>query len=419
MDLSFIRDPATVRSRVYVGGLVDGTTRQEMEEYFQKFGNLVGVVVNRGFGFIQFANEDEAAMALKDKGGMIHGKKIFVKPAQAGVGSNARTTGPAPGALPQAKPTGVWDQGTPSAPEVPNIVTWANYPPRKIEFSASLMGIPPISYPTWMVVPGRNDCEIIVVSKALTAYAEAIEAHLKRLGLAVDLLYPNDDVPIGKVLGNISSRGCLYAVLVTPQNEEHRSITVNILYGQPAEHRNMPVEDAIKFIAENFREKIQREIMNANSAAPKAPIPIATPVATPTLNDRHPEAIQILINLLADNRMLTVLQYDKIIKYVTERRELQIKMELGEEAGSVPSLPTVSQQTAAQQQQAAEAEMQQKILDILNKPSITAPVNIIPPLAKDNPHRENTIRLLQDPKVQKALDTVLKSTLLQSLDITF
>ena len=49
----------------------------------------------------------------------------------------------------------------------------------------------------------------------------------------VDLLFPNDDVPIGKVLANISSRGCLYAILVMPQNEEYRSLTLNILHGIP------------------------------------------------------------------------------------------------------------------------------------------------------------------------------------------
>lgn len=64
-------------------------------------------------------------------------------------------------------------------------------------------------------------------------YAEYIEQKLKSIGLTVDLLFPNEDVPIGRVLANISSRGCLYAVLVMPQNEEHGSLTLNILHGLP------------------------------------------------------------------------------------------------------------------------------------------------------------------------------------------
>ncbi|XP_055690596.1 nuclear receptor coactivator 5 isoform X1 [Lutzomyia longipalpis] len=420
MDLSFIRDPATVRSRVYVGALAEGTTRKEMEDYFQKYGSIVGVVVNRGFGFIQFESEECAAAVLQDKHGMIHGKKIFVKPAQTGIGSNRPA---AQNNVP--KPTGVWDAADPSQPPpmAPAPIPWTGAYLRKPDFGAGLMNIPPISYPSWMVVPGRNDCEIIVVSKALTAYAEAIESHLKRLGLLVDLLYPNDDVPIGKVLGNISSRGCLYAVLVTPQNEEHRSITVNILYGQPAEHRNMPVEDAIKFIAENFREKVKRDTIASQAALPT---PIATtqalpitPIATHTLKDKHPDHIQSLLVLLAENRMVTVLQYDKIIKYLNERREMQLKVELGDEAGTATAI--LEEQAQHQKKQQQELDLQQKILSILNGPSITgsSATNTKPPLAPDNPNRENTIRLLQDPKVQKALDTVLKSTLLQSLDVSF
>jgi hypothetical protein len=64
-------------------------------------------------------------------------------------------------------------------------------------------------------------------------YAEFIEHRLKQLGLTVDLLFPNEEVPIGRVLASISNRGSLYAILVMPQNEEHRSLTLNILHGLP------------------------------------------------------------------------------------------------------------------------------------------------------------------------------------------
>lgn len=73
-------------------------------------------------------------------------------------------------------------------------------------------------------------------------YAEFIEKKLKNLGLIVDLLFPNEDVPIGKVLANISSRGCLYAILVMPINEEHRSLTLNILHGIPQGEKNCKME---------------------------------------------------------------------------------------------------------------------------------------------------------------------------------
>lgn len=81
--------------------------------------------------------------------------------------------------------------------------------------------------------PEKNDCEIIVVNKSLTEYAEAIESRLKKMGLTVDLLFPNEEVPLSRVLGNIANRGCLYAVVVTQLNMEHASMTLNILHGLP------------------------------------------------------------------------------------------------------------------------------------------------------------------------------------------
>lgn len=56
---------------------------------------------------------------------------------------------------------------------------------------------------------------------------------LKKLGLTVDLLFPNEEVPLSRVLGNIASRGCLYAVVIAPVNAEHHSMTLNILHGLP------------------------------------------------------------------------------------------------------------------------------------------------------------------------------------------
>lgn len=55
----------------------------------------------------------------------------------------------------------------------------------------------------------------------------------------MDLLFPNEEVPIGRVLANISSRGSLYAIVVMPQNEEHRSLTLNILHGLPQGNKRL------------------------------------------------------------------------------------------------------------------------------------------------------------------------------------
>ncbi|XP_035735273.1 nuclear receptor coactivator 5-like isoform X1 [Vespa mandarinia] len=268
----------------------------------------------------------------------------------------------------------------------------------------------------------KNDCEIIVVNKALTEYAEAIEMRLKKVGLTVDLLFPNEDVLLSRVLGNIASRGCLYAVVVTPINQEHHSLTLNILHGLPQEHRNMPVEDAINLISRDF----------ANYKAGGRSVPLNTPLAI----ERHPDAIQVLLNMLADNRQLTVLQYDRVIKYLEVKREEQVQVELGD-AKDIPAATTLTVNDPKQ------AELQSRILNILNSnksnssapapspvPAPTPAPAPVPPAnwgtaASTNATSASTTSttttgvspspLLNDPTVQKALDSLLQGNLLKSI----
>lgn len=278
-----------------------------------------------------------------------------------------------------------------------------------------------------------TESPLISTSSYHRQYAEAVETRLKRLGMLVDLLFPNPDVPMGKVLANISSRGTLFAIVVTPQNQEHRSITVNILFGEPAEHRNMPVDDAIEFIFRTFEDQMRgssRLALSTNSAATpgSGSGPTSTPIlptavqitptagyAAPPLNTVHPEAIQLLINLLAENRPITVLQYDRVIKYLQDRRQLQLKAEVGDVPPDIP-IPTPAPAPTPVVDQ--EVELQKKILDILNKPSITntpkvevpkptPPKPIVPAKAAPSTTSNNKPQLLNDPQVQKALDSLL------------
>lgn len=258
-------------------------------------------------------------------------------------------------------------------------------------------------------------------------YAEAIEGRLKRLGLLVDLLFPNPDVPIGKVLANIASRGCLFAIVITPQNLEMRSATVNLLYGQPAEHRNMPVDDAVELIFKNF-EQLMRHGDNTDMSG-DIDDSQSQFSSVPQSNIRHPDSVHHLINLLAENRCLTVLQYDCVIKYLQERRDIQYKNEIGDSAEDL--LPNNQQQSHQTQpgvsaEEEQEKELQKRIMDILNKPSITS-LHTDSPLPRtsnqnDWPynrqsstqpstsrHDKQEPQLLNDPKVQKALDSLLSN----------
>lgn len=77
-----------------------------------------------------------------------------------------------------------------------------------------------------------NDAEIVCVSRFQRGFAEVIEARMKSFGMQTDVLFPNPDIPLQKILSNITGRGVLFAIIVTPLHEEHRSMTVNILQGK-------------------------------------------------------------------------------------------------------------------------------------------------------------------------------------------
>ncbi|XP_015108428.1 uncharacterized protein LOC107035506 [Diachasma alloeum] len=270
----------------------------------------------------------------------------------------------------------------------------------------------PMAPPDYPPVVEKNDCEIIVVHKSLTEYAEAIEARLKKLGLTVDLLFPNEEVSLSRVLGNIANRGCLYAVVVVPINLEHHSLTLNILHGLPQEHRNMPVEDALNLISRDF----------SNYKSGGRGVPLNTPFSS----DRHPDAIQVLLNMLADNHQLTVLQYERVLKYLEIKREEQVQVELGDTKDLSSGLGVSDPK---------QAELQSRILNILNsnRPNANAPAPSpvpapapVPPAtwAADTSTTSTTSAsgtgvtpspLLNDPTVQKALDSLLQGNLLKSI----
>lgn len=77
-----MRDPATANCRIYVGNLDETVQQDNLKEHFKKHGNIVGVAIQRGFGFIQFEEETSAQESIKNEHGvMFQGRKLNVKPA--------------------------------------------------------------------------------------------------------------------------------------------------------------------------------------------------------------------------------------------------------------------------------------------------------------------------------------------------
>ncbi|RZC39543.1 uncharacterized protein BDFB_003984 [Asbolus verrucosus] len=470
-DKQFMTNPATAASRIYIGGLAKTIVAADLEEKFKMHGKILGLVQQMGFAFIQYENESQAQAAIKNESNtMLHGRKICVRQAldksQKGANNAAnqaqnRRVGPSAPPPPQVhgdpplqvppqsfskpveeppKPVQKTEfekelqEHLPSAslsaaPKNPPNVAQKNPPPlpeespkndgppekrsrkRRVRSRDRFQqpvdlyrdepyygreDYPPAPYnnhPPVIDQPDRNDCEIIVVSKPLTKYAEYIEQRLKTLGLIVDLLFPNEDVPIGRVLANISSRGCLYAILIMPQNEEHRSLTLNILHGIPQEHRNMPIEDALVLITRNFDAYMRGEKPSNETLGPGGVL---------NISDRHPTSMQLLLNLLAENRQITTVQYDKLLKYLQERRELQHQHEVAE---------GVDQES--QESNSKQAELQSRIMNILNKAATDNP----PPPPETLQSNDVAPPLLKDPSVQKALDSLLGGEMFKNISV--
>lgn len=53
------------------------------------------------------------------------------------------------------------------------------------------------------------------------------------MNMKVDLLFPNPDIPINRVLGTLAQRGTFYVLVVRDENKLYRSVTVDILHGIP------------------------------------------------------------------------------------------------------------------------------------------------------------------------------------------
>ncbi|KAF0302656.1 Nuclear receptor coactivator 5 [Amphibalanus amphitrite] len=351
-------DPATAHCRIYVGGINPEMDPEPLEKFFKKFGEVIAMKVYRGYGFVQFKTEEEAQAALKDGANRtINGVNCVLRTAvknfkfQSGYPNEDEFDGPygpmrggPRGGMrggPRGFRGGFRGRGRPPMPPFHD-----DGPP-----DAKRPRGPPGR--DWSP-PGRDG------RGPRRPYAEEVEDRLKNVGLAVDMLFPRAGAPINQVLDQISSRGTLYAVVVHPTNEQHRSVSLNIMHGNPPqEHRNMPLDDAMSLVARNFEAYML-------SNKDKAP----------------PQGIINLLNFVRENRPLTAVEYNRLIRYLEEKRDHQLKPEKSSLSALTPSIaamapkpvpaPVVSVATPSQQQ----IDLQQKILSMMQAYKTQQPTSL-------------------------------------------
>ncbi|XP_019365456.1 PREDICTED: nuclear receptor coactivator 5 isoform X1 [Gavialis gangeticus] len=276
------------------------------------------------------------------------------------------------------------------------------------------------------------DCSVIVVNKQTKEYAESVGRKVRDLGMVVDLIFLNTEMSLSQALEDVSRGGSPFAIVITQQHQVHRSCTVNIMFGTPQEHRNMPQADAMVLVARNYeryktesREKEREEI--ARQAAKMADEAILQererpPPVEEGARGGHPPGIQVLLNLLADNRYLTAEETDKVINYLRDRKERLLRgssdplqaplsrQSLGAPSGS--SLAGQSSHPSSQAHQSTPAlasassapassanpqqELQAKILSLFNSGAAAAAAaavvnssSVVPPAASGGPQNPN------------------------------
>ncbi|NXQ85998.1 NCOA5 protein, partial [Nyctibius grandis] len=242
------------------------------------------------------------------------------------------------------------------------------------------------------------DCSVIVVNKQTKEYAESVGRKVRDLGMVVDLIFLNTEMSLTQALDDVSRGGSPFAIVITEQHQVHRSCTVNIMFGTPQEHRNMPQADAMVLVARNYeryktesREKEREEI--ARQAAKMADEAVLQererpPPAEEGGRGGHPPAIQTLLNLLADNRYLTAEETDKVINYLRERKERLLRGSTDSLQASMSrqSLGAPSGSSLGSQSSLPSSQAHQGSQPLVSAPSV--------PVSSSNPQQELQAKIL-------------------------
>ncbi|XP_041112806.1 nuclear receptor coactivator 5-like isoform X1 [Polyodon spathula] len=167
------------------------------------------------------------------------------------------------------------------------------------------------------------DCSVIVVNKQQNReYAETVGRQVRDLGMVVDLIFLNTEVSLTQALEDVGRASTPFAIIITQQHQVHRSCTVNILYGTPQEHRNMPLQDAMVLVAHNYDLfKVENRDKEREEIARKAAKMADEVLMREHEREGHPISLQPVITLLSEGRYLTLDEMDRLINYLRDKRE--------------------------------------------------------------------------------------------------
>ncbi|XP_069608297.1 nuclear receptor coactivator 5 isoform X2 [Ranitomeya imitator] len=246
----------------------------------------------------------------------------------------------------------------------------------------------------------RVECSVVVANKQSKEYAESVGRKVRDLGMLVDLIFLNTDVSLSQVLEDVTRGGTPFAIVISPQHQTHHSCTVNILFGTPQEHRNMPLADAMVLVARSYerykvekRDKEREDV--ARQAAKLSTDAILRERTEEGIRAPPPPGIMTLLNLLADNRYVTAEEIEKVILYLQDRKERilalsgepltpQLSRPLGASSGpshegsltlgssQTMTQPLTSGTPTTQTPSKSQQELQAKILSLFNSGAVSS-----------------------------------------------
>ncbi|KAM9482366.1 nuclear receptor coactivator 5 isoform 2-T2 [Clarias gariepinus] len=190
------------------------------------------------------------------------------------------------------------------------------------------------------------DCSVIVVNKQQKEYAEMVGRKVRDLGMVVDLIFLNTEVSLTQALEDVSRARTPFAIIITQQHELHRSCTVNILFGTPQEHRNMPMQDAMLLVAHNYDTfKVENRAKERDEISRKAAKMADEVLMREHDRQSHPVSVLTAITLLFEGRFLTPQELTSLINYLQDKRDRLVRSSVDPLLGAHQSSVAVTHET--------------------------------------------------------------------------
>lgn len=180
-------------------------------------------------------------------------------------------------------------------------------------------------------------------------------------GCSVDILVPPMGSDLNQLMDQISMRGTPHALVLQPNCEMSRMVSINILHKDPPEiHHNIPIQHALQLLRESsvmYRAKLLSGQLRRRGAAGMSD----------NAGKLHSNIFSLL-DMVRNEQQLTTDEYNMLIRYLEDKRDgwdsgmfQQWPGSQGEAPKPVPP-PLVQAGDNKQQQQ---LDLQQKILSLM------------------------------------------------------